>query len=67
MYAIRPATVEEWRASSPPRPETEAALSPLTAIGVIAVLVSLWFGTVMVLDRTGNLLETVTTLGMAGP
>jgi len=69
MYAVRPATVEEWRASSPLRPETEATLSPRTAIGMIVALLSLWFATVMVLDRTSNQPDTATisTLAMAGP
>jgi hypothetical protein len=69
MYAVRPSTAEEWRASSPRRPKTEATLSPLTAISMIVVLLSLWFATVMVLDRTSNQPDTATisALAIAGP
>ena len=61
MSAIRPAADSDWRVSRAERPETQATISPLAAIGAVVVLMSLWFGVVTLLDQTSNQPNAATT------
>ena len=61
MSATRPTTDSDWRASRAERPETQATISPLAAMGAVVVLMSLWFGVVTLLDRTSDQPKPATT------
>ena len=67
MSAIPPTTDDDLRASRAERPEAGATISPLAAVGAVLVLMSLWFGTVTVLDRTANQPYGATTSGLEMP